>query len=266
MKRIHVRTEKRTAKSCKVHGRRSRVFLSLLCFLCAFFGLSASLHAMNLYAPVTVQVPVYCEKVNNDSKAVYQIRMECADKNKPKPAADTITVDGAKTGTFEITVSEPETLKYTVSQIKGSAGDVTYDERVYDVYVCVVNDANNELTYTVSVTLAGSATKPDKLLFANTKKASPSPSDDSAVTVPVNTSPEKAGFGRSSKTGENTTVRFAIYAGLLGILIIGAVIYIILINRKSRKSEEENSGSGRDKETSECEESREEFSENGDER
>ena len=202
MKRIHVRTEQRTAKSCKVHGGRSRVFLSLLCFLCAFFGLSASLQAMNQYVPVTVQVPVYCEKVNNDSKAVYEIHMERADSNTPKPVAETITVDAAKTGMFEITVSEPGNLKYTVSQIKGSAGDVMYDERVYDVYVCVVNDANNELTYTVSVTLAGSATKPDKIAFANSKKASPSPSGGSTETIPVNNSPEKAAFGRSSKTGE----------------------------------------------------------------
>ena len=202
MKRIHVRTEQRTAKSCKVHGGRSRVFLSLLCFLCAFFGLSASLQAMNQYVPVTVQVPVYCEKVNNDSKAVYEIHMERADSNTPKPVAETITVDAAKTGMFEITVSEPGNLKYTVSQIKGSAGDVMYDERVYDVYVWVVNDANNELTYTVSVTLAGSATKPDKIAFANSKKASPSPSGGSTETIPVNNSPEKAAFGRSSKTGE----------------------------------------------------------------
>ena len=241
MKRIHVRTEKRTAKSCKVHGGRSRVFLSLLCFLCAFFGLSASLQAMNLYVPVTVQVPVYCEKVNNDSKAVYEIHMERADGNTPQPVAETITVDAAKTGMFEITVSEPGNLKYTVSQIKGSAAGVTYDERAYDVYVCVVNDANNDLTYTVSVTLAGSATKPDKIAFANTKKASPSPSGGSTETIPVNNSPEKAAFGRSSKTGENTVVRVAIYAGTLGVLIVGAVVYIILMNRKSKKTAEENS-------------------------
>ena len=118
---------------------------------------------------------------------------------------------------------------------------MTYDERVYDVYVCVVNDANNELTYTVSVTLAGSATKPDKIAFANSKKASPPPSGGSTETIPVNNSPEKAAFGRSSKTGENTAVRVAIYAGTLGVLIVGAVVYIILMNRKSKKTAEENS-------------------------
>ncbi len=214
-----------------------RIILFFLCFLYAFFALSLSASAKGIYDPVTVQIPVYCDKVSNTPKANYEIHMDTVSAGAPAPASDTITVDAAKVGYFELTVNEPETLQYRIYQKKGSEGSIKYDDKVYDVYVCVVNDANNELTYTLSVTLAGSATKPDHVGFTNIKKTTPQPSEE--TPPPASEEPPKKKSGASSsKTGDQMWKMIAIYGSVMGVLLIGAVIYIVIKKRKSKAAED----------------------------
>ena len=217
-------------------GRRILIFF--LCFLYSFFSLSLPIHAEKLYSPITVQIPVYCDKVQNDSKAVYEIAIESLNADNPKPNVDTITVDAAKVGYFEVTATEPGTYTYRVSQNKGKVSSMKYDERVYEVYLCVVNDDSDNLTYTLSVTLAGSATKPDKIGFVNVKKVSPPPSEVTPEPEPEE-NPKKSGARTSSKTGEYKLVRIAVYGGLMGLLILGAVVYIVMKNRKAKAPAED---------------------------
>lgn len=216
-----------------------RILLFLVCFLYAFFGLSLSSQAKGIYDPVTVQIPVYCDKVNGEPKATYEIHLEKINDKDPDPTADIITVDAAKVGYYELTVTEPETFTYRVYQQKGSAGSIKYDDKVYEVSVCVVNDSNNELNVTVSVTLAGSATKPDHIGFTNIKKSTPQPSEETPPPNPDDPAAKKKSGASSSKTGDNTMKLVAIYGSVMGVLLIGAVLYVILKNRKTKAENNE---------------------------
>lgn len=214
-----------------------RIILFFLCFLYAFFALSLSASAKGIYDPVTVQIPVYCDKVNGEPKATYEIHLEKINDKDPDPVTDIITVDASKVGYYELTLTEPETVTYRVYQQKGTAGSIKYDDKVYEVSVCVVNDSNDKLSYTVSVTLSGSATKPDHVGFTNIKKTTPQPSEE--TPPPASEEPPKKKSGASSsKTGDQMWKMIAIYGSVMGVLLIGAVIYIVIKKRKSKAAED----------------------------
>ena len=215
-----------------------RIILFFLCFLYAFFALSLSASAKGIYDPVTVQIPVYCDKVNGEPKATYEIHLEKLNDKDPDPVKDIITVDASKVGYYELTLTEPETVTYRVYQQKGTAGSIKYDDKVYEVSVCVVNDSNDKLVYTVSVTLAGSATKPDHIGFTNIKKSTPQPSEETPPPDPDDPAKKRSGAA-SVKTGENTMKLIAIYGSVMGVLVAGAVLYIILKNRKTKETGDE---------------------------
>ena len=223
-----------TAKK-SFEGKRIIILFSL-CFLCTFFALSDTAFASGFYTPVEAQIPFYTEKVSNNGSVTYNVRIEGTKGSEPMPAATEITVKAGESGHFDINITEPGTYIYKVYQKKGSSGNVQYDDRVYDVHLCVVNGNNNSLSCTVAVMLANSSTKPDKLDFTNKSTGSnPPPSIDPNPPKP---GPPVKGGGASSKTGENTGTLIAIYCGIMGLLIAGAVVYIVLKNRTKKIAEE----------------------------
>ena len=209
---------------------KGKTVLFFLCFLYTFLALSGTASAKTFYTPVTAQIPFYTEKVSYNVYATYTIRIEDEKGGEPMPDTNSITVKAGETGCFNVTVTEPGTYVYRIYQEKGLSTDTHYDDKVYDVYLCVMNENNNNLSYMVSVLLSNSSTKPDKLSFVNTGSGNNPP-----IVVPPETPPTPVkGGGASSKTGENTGMLIAIYAGIMGLLVAGAVAYIVLKNRSKK--------------------------------
>ncbi len=216
-----------------------KILFSAFCTL--FLLLSFSVSAKEVYTPIQAQIPVYCEEISGEETATYTIKMENPDSRAPKPDKDSITVKGAQTAFFVLNVTEPGTFVYKVYQGKGSDKNIQYDEKVYDVYLCVLNDDNNNLIYTISVTLSGTSEKPEKIEFTNKKTIEP-PSDNPPSDKPAEDNPPKkvnppSGHvdGRSSKTGENNGYLIGIYGGVMVLLAIGAVVYVLIKRKRSAK-------------------------------
>ena len=189
-----------------------KILFSAFCTL--FLLLSFSVSAKEVYTPIQAQIPVYCDEISGEETATYTIKMENPDSRAPKPDKDSITVKGAETAFFVLNVTEPGTFVYKVYQGKGSDKNIKYDEKVYDVYLCVLNDDNNNLIYTISVTLSGTSENNPP------KKVNP---------------PSGHVDGRSSKTGENNGYLIGIYGGVMVLLAIGAAVYVLIKRKRSAK-------------------------------
>lgn len=77
-------------------------------------------------------------------------------------------------GNFRFSVIEYDkagTYVYSVSEIKGSLGGVTYDETIYEITVTVTDDLAGQLHAEVVITLAGEAT--ENIVFSNSYEAKP---------------------------------------------------------------------------------------------
>ena len=233
----NVMTNQTSWSYSKIRSGKGKFSIFFLCFLYAFLTLSAPVSAKN-YTPVTAEIPVYCEKVVNDPSATYLIRLELTKAGDPAPSETVLTVKSDQTGVFSIPVTEPGTYVYRIYQSKGTVANMKYDEEQYDVYLCVVNDSQCNLSYTLSVTAAASSTKPDKVKFTNILNKPVPPSPDPVVPEdPIG--PPKPGKGGwfSGKTGENTMLYVAIYGGSIGALAIAAAVYIILKRKKDKKED-----------------------------
>ncbi|MCR5214656.1 MAG: hypothetical protein K6E10_09580 [Eubacterium sp.] len=123
--------------------------------------------AESLYKPVDALISFECGEMFGDKPYDYKIKIKTQDSITPMPQDDTVTVDGRGKGSFRIKITEPGTYVYRVYEEIGSDSEVIYDNTEYDVYVYVINNENNELTYSVSVNYADTDEKPSTLYFNN---------------------------------------------------------------------------------------------------
>ncbi|MCR4814521.1 MAG: hypothetical protein K5879_06830 [Lachnospiraceae bacterium] len=206
--------------------------MSFFLFFAVFFLCFAKpVYASDNYVPISIRIPFYCEQIAQKEEAFYEIRIRGISENAPRPEEEKEIIQWGQ-GNFLIFVTEPGTYRYRITQYKGTAKDVVYDESSFDVYVCVVDNGEGKLHHTLSVTKADSDIKPDTLLFANyCENSTPPPSDertseneDQNTAVDARSRILNSMF--SSKTGENNAFYVsAFFAGMI-LLAIGAGIYV----------------------------------------
>ena len=217
-------------------GRIGQALLLFVSFFLIFYFVSIHAKASANYTPLSAKIPFYAENVSANPSINYQIAIEKKDSSAPDPDAESLVIKCNQSGEFTVVVTEPGTYEYKIYQTKGNQAYVDYDKKVYDVFLCVINDASGELGYTVSATLQGSSVKPDKISFANrwTKPDPPSEkiSEKESEPVPEPTAPKKTGGMNSSKTGDGRLHRIYLYVGIMLTLGILAVIYVCI--RKSK--------------------------------
>ena len=218
-------------------GRMGQALLLFVSFFLIFYFVSIHTKASANYTPLSAKIPFYAQNVSANPSINYQITIEKKDSSTPAPDVDNLVIKCNQSGEFTVVVTEPGTYEYKVYQTKGNEAYVDYDKKVYDVFLCVVNDAGGELAYTVSATLEGSSVKPDRILFANRwTKTDPAP-------APVNPPKPEDEAGRNAaisniisfKTGEYRIVRIAVYAGIM--LLIGIAAFVYVSVKKSQDKE-----------------------------
>lgn len=113
-------------------------------------------------ASIPVRVQVYAQ-----TDAEFTVQLE-AEEGAPLPEKRTLTFTGNGEGVFggvEYTV--PGDYVYTVTQVKGRADHVTYDDTVYTVTVRVTNDGVGGLVAEIWAVGNQSAQKSEEVLFSN---------------------------------------------------------------------------------------------------
>lgn len=108
-----------------------------------------------------------------------------------------------------ITYSEPGTYEYTISEVKGDAEGVTYDDATYAVKVVVTDDGQGQLQVS-ELTYNGEASLP---VFTNTYAAPEGP----APTIP--------------ETGDTTNAAVPVLVAVVG----AAVIAVAVVARRRRR-------------------------------
>ena len=218
-------------------GRIGQSLLLFVSFFLIFYFVSIHTKASANYTPLSAKIPFYAQNVSANPSINYQITIEKKDSSTPAPDVDNLVIKCNQSGEFTVVVTEPGTYEYKVYQTKGKQAYVDYDKKVYDVFLCVVNDAGGELAYTVSATLEGSSVKPDRISFANRwTKTDPTP-------APVNPPKPEDEAERNAtisniisfKTGEYRIVRIAVYGGIM--LLIGIAAFVYVSVKKSQDKE-----------------------------
>ena len=218
-------------------GRMGQALLLFVSFFLIFYFVSIHTKASANYTPLSAKIPFYAGNVSANPSINYQITIEKKDSSTPAPDVDNLVIKCNQSGEFTVVVTEPGTYEYKVYQTKGKQAYVDYDKKVYDVFLCVVNDAGGELAYTVSATLEGSSVKPDRISFANRwTKTDPTP-------APVNPPKPEDEAERNAtisniisfKTGEYRIVRIAVYGGIM--LLIGIAAFVYVSVKKSQDKE-----------------------------
>ena len=217
-------------------GRMGQALLLFVSFFLVFYFISIHTKASANYTPLSAKIPFYAQNVSANPSINYQITIEKIDSSTPAPDVDNLVIKCNQSGEFTVVVTEPGTYEYKVYQTKGKEAYVDYDKKVYDVFLCVVNDASGELAYTVSATLEGSSVKPDKISFAN-RWTKPDPQPVQPTEPESDPAKSAIGGNTSSKTGENRIIRVSVYAGSVILLGIGALVYVLIRKRSDREAQ-----------------------------
>lgn len=187
-----------------------------VCALALLFGAAPQALA---YQEVIAEIPIDCDRFEGDRRHDYSIEILGGEADVPMPEVDRITVADGESGAFLIPIAEPGTYKYTVKEVIGLEDNVEYDTRVYDVTVFAANTENDELTYVVSATAAGTDEKPDRILFANGDG-----DDRSRATGDDNSDPNSRDGTGDNKGGGNGA-----FTGSGGITISALFLTVILL-------------------------------------
>ena len=183
-------------------------------------GSSEDTHSMSnvfaegSYTPVDAVIEFVCLESQNVKNTTYNICIKSDDANAPLPKDDKVLINSSGKGKFQIELNEPGTYVYTVYQEKGSDPDIQYDDTMYDIYVYVTNNENDQLAYTVSVTYADTDQKPVSVDFKNEKKkdssgrtedTSETPSKKQTTEAKTDEVTEDGGTETTEKTEEDTS-------------------------------------------------------------
>lgn len=159
--------------------------------------------AAAVYEEITVNIPVYCMKVNEDVSDIYKIILE-PEGDAPAPEKDMLIITAGTSGIFKIHIDEPGDYKYTAYEMAGSGAD-HHDKRIYDITVFVVTDENDGLISKVAVRSAETGTKPASVYFEHGKYIDPPtpPHPDPKPDVPVEPDQPPAPVIDSDRPGED---------------------------------------------------------------
>lgn len=179
--------------------------------------------------PLQVELPTVEVKLEGETSAQEEYKIALQAKNPqtdPMPTGDkdvTLTITGEKTAKFpSISYQEPGIYSYTISQIKGSNDQCTYDDTVYDMTVYVTNKKDGTgMESTITVVNAEKLGKKDaEILFTNryaSKAPTPSPSE-----------PAKKADQTTSlffpKTGDESGIGVWMLLALMALVVLGALL------------------------------------------
>lgn len=210
-------------------NRLRAVLAAGVCTLTLLFGAAPQALA---YQEVIAEIPIDCDKFEGDRRHDYSIEIQGGEADVPMPEVDRITVADGESGAFLIPIAEPGTYKYTVKEVIGLEDNVEYDTRVYDVTVFAANTENDELTYVVSATAAGTDEKPDRILFANGDG-----DDRSRATGDDNSGPQRGGTGDNEGGGNGA---FTGSGGItISALFLTAILLFVFRKRDDRDKNEQ---------------------------
>ena len=204
----------------------------LMCALFVVFFYDLTVRSEYAYTPVDAVIPFECINSTGMENASFVIKIKSEDTAAPVPDRDTITLDNSGKGEFKIKITEPGTFVYRVYQEKGTDPNIDYDESQYDIHVCVMNDENGKLMYTISVNYADSDVKPEEITFKNADTDAPTdtstdtPTETTTkttteTTTGTTTEGKKDGGTPSHKTGDNIGLLFVIFCiSFIGIVVL----------------------------------------------
>ncbi|MBQ8133773.1 MAG: hypothetical protein IJ192_05155 [Clostridia bacterium] len=217
----------------------------LLSFIFLFWGEICA----SAYTAINVEIPVTCLEISDDYSYIYEIRIETENENAPAPNFDILEIKENGMGTFEINITEPGTFNYKIYENTGSVPNIRYDSNVYIVTVFVENDANGELTYSVTARINGNDNKIDGIKFENAileesstvlESSSTDLEESSTVTSTdseTTTSNNKNSITKFILTGDSTPARVT---GLTILSVVMIAISVFLFKRKESEEEEKN--------------------------
>ena len=191
-------------------GRHIVALLIVMGFLC-IFGSRTTAKADFKYTPVEAHISFDCKEIDGIDGNVYKISIKSQTDYAPTPEQDTVTINDSGKGEFIVNIEEPGTYVYRLYQEKGSEDNIVYDDTEYDVHVCVMSDDNGNLAYSVAVTLADSAEKPESVLFMNSRITPETTEETTEQTTEGTTettteaTTEKTTEGTTEKTTEKVT-------------------------------------------------------------
>ncbi len=174
----------------------------------------SNVFAESNYLPIDAVIEFVCLEAQNAKDTTYNICIKTDEANAPLPKDDKVLINSSGQGKFQIELNEPGTYVYTVYQEKGSDQDIQYDDTMYDIYVYVTNNENDQLVYTVSVTYADTDQKPVSVDFKNKKKkdssgrtedTSETPSKKQTTEAKTDEVTEDGGTETTEKTEEDTS-------------------------------------------------------------
>ena len=203
----------------------------LICVLIAVYFCSFAAHAERVYEPVDAVIPFECVDQTGIENMSFNIKLNAEGSGAPVPKDSLITLDKAGKGEFRITILEPGNYVYRVYQEKGSNTDVKYDDTKYDVHVCVMNDENDKLIYTVSVNYADTDVKPTVLAFENEVASdSRTPSTEGKTEGKTEDKTEDTTQhpgNKPAQTGDDSGIWFELFfISLIGVLVLLGIKYI----------------------------------------
>lgn len=177
----------------------------LLSLLLAALLMPAAAADYSCTASIPVRVHVYAE-----TDAEFTVQLE-AEAGVPLPEDRSLTFTGSGEGSFgAVEYTAPGDYIYTVTQVKGNADYVTYDDTVYTVTVRVTNDGTGGLVAEIWAVGDQSTQKSEEVLFSNRY----TPPTKPPVTPP--------------QTGDQTHV-----GPVLAVFAVAAVTLLALVKKRS---------------------------------
>lgn len=159
---------------------------------------------------IPVRVQVY-----GQTNAVFTVQLE-AEAGTPLPEERTLTFTGNGEGFFGgVEYTTPGDYVYTLTQVKGEADHVSYDDTVYTVTVRVINHGTGKLVAEIWAVRNQSTHKSAEVLFSNRY----TPSDQTPVLPP--------------QTGDTANL-WAMMA-MFGVSAVALVVMLVVARRNNKK-------------------------------
>lgn len=227
--------------------------IALTICLLSLFAFSISSISASAYKTVKVIIPVSCLETEGSTSRSYKISIE-PQNNSPAPSADKLDIPANGKGYFTISISEPGTFIYNVSEIPGNDPNIKYDDKVYEITVFVENDGTDGLKYSVLAKQVGTNSKSPNVNFINigdinttskvTKQTTSRSESSETTTKKVTTT---ASSSNDSGGGVNPITGFINTASshAVGLTMLAAVVIIILTLLLKRDNSEEDENNER---------------------
>lgn len=169
---------------------------------------------------------------NGDKNTPFTVKLETQEQ-APLPEQSELTLKGSGTVTFgPITYATPGDYHYTITQTKGNAQYVTYDDTVYAVTVRVTNATDGGLQAEIWAERNEGTEKVSEFTFANHYDPPEQPANQPTPTpVPVTTEGNTTSTTQSStlfhlpQTGDDFPLAVLLILCIAAVVGLGYIIY-----------------------------------------